>query len=84
MTKRNKNTCKLCKVKNKIWQDGGFFGINCKNHFVPMIVSIEHKQTLNEQDWEEVKLLAEKHHPTLKMNFKLSDSDDHWHVHFKK
>ncbi len=84
MTKRNKNTCKLCKVKNKTWQDGGFFGINCRNHFVPMIVSIEHKNALTNHEMGEVEELAKKHHPSLKMNFNISDSDDHWHVHLKK
>lgn len=81
---RAKNTCKLCKVKKKSWEEGIFFGVNCKKHFVPLIVLKEHKKKITEAEYKSLESLVKKEFPQYKLNNKLSDSEDHWHVHLKR
>ena len=82
MSKKNK--CKLCKVKKKAWEEERFFGINCKHHFVPLIVLREHRAKLTKNEFDEVNHLIEKYHPGCTINKSLSDSEEHCHIHLLK
>ena len=80
---KRKKKCKLCSIKNKVWEEQGFFGIMCNKHFVPMIVSVEHKKYLTIDERKIFKLLKEKYYPTMKAK-EASDSDEHFHFHLRK
>jgi hypothetical protein len=81
---RTKNICKLCKVKKKSWEEGIFFGVNCKKHFVPLIVLKEHRKKITEDEYKIVETLVAKDFSTYRLNNKLNDSEDHWHIHLKR
>ena len=82
MSKR-RNKCGLCHVKRKLWEDDLFFGINCKKHFTLMIVLKEHKKELTEQEDKILKELLKERYPNRKVNTKLKDTEDHFHIHLK-
>jgi hypothetical protein len=82
MAKRK--SCKLCTVKRKQWENEDFFGVNCRKHFVPIIVIKSHKKRLNLDEKDQVKVLIEKYHKGMFPDKSLSDSDEHWHLHLTK
>jgi hypothetical protein len=73
--------CALCSVKRKDKETNLFFIVNCRKHFIPIVILKEHIAKLPpEQEvviFEEIKKL----YPKAKINKSLSDSDEHWHVH---
>jgi len=79
-----KKKCKLCKVKKKAWEEERFFGINCRKHFVPLIVLKEHRDKLTKNEYEELLYLIDKYHPGHIINKTLSDSEEHCHIHLLK
>ncbi len=81
---KKQNKCKLCSVKKKNWEGEKFFGINCKKHFVPMIVIKEHKKKISETEYKIIEEIVKARYPSFKLNSKLSDSEDHWHIHLKR
>ncbi len=82
MAKRE--SCKLCKVKRKQWEEENFFGINCRKHFVPLIVLKEHKKRLSQSEKEQLKLILKNYYPDMFPDKSISDSEVHWHLHLTK
>ena len=84
MGKGNKK-CGLCHVKNKRWEEQGFFGIECRELFTPMIVSSEHQAELTEDQKKIVEDLRQKYYPHLRVRGKGTENQkDHWHQHYVK
>jgi len=82
---KKKKVCQLCKVKRRDWEEGNFFGINCKKHFIPMIVLKKHENKLSRNERKEVVILAKKYYPKLHLDeFTYLCSDNHWHAHMNK
>jgi hypothetical protein len=76
--------CKLCKVKRTIWDSEKFFGINCRKHFVPIIVLKEHKDEITENEKQELKNLIKQYHPNLFPIIEDECPTDHYNVHLTK
>jgi len=82
MAKRK--VCKLCKVKRRLWEEDNFFGINCRKHFVPLIVLKEHRSELTKYEKEKVKSLITKHYPGWFPDNSIHTIENHWHLHLTK
>jgi hypothetical protein len=74
----------MCKVKRKLWEDGNFYGIKCRSHFVPLIVLKEHRNKLTTSEKKEVLEIIKTRYKGLYIDDTISDSDDHWHIHLCK
>lgn len=79
-----KNKCKLCKVKRKDWVQGSFFGINCRQHFVPMVVIKEHKSNITSKEKEELQIIIKQRYPKLFPHIEQECLTDHFAVHLTK
>jgi len=75
--------CKLCKVKSKAIQTDTFFIVNCKKHFVPIVILNEHKKDISQELKKQIEKEVKEIYPHCSFNYKLNDSDEHWHVHLK-
>jgi len=76
--------CKLCSIKRIIWESDNFYGIKCKNHFVPMIVLKDHRFEITDIEKIEVLEICKLKYPNLYLDNTISDSDIHWHIHLSK
>ena len=84
MGRRSKNKkCGLCSIKRKDWEDQGFFGVNCKNKFIPMIVCGEHRTELTDEELEKVRNLAKDYYPNCKLKV-IQNVNGHWYVYIKR
>lgn len=84
MGKHRTKKCSLCKVKNKYWENGLFFEINCKHHFIPMLVLKQHKGNLTEEEKMVLMEIIDTRHPGKFPNGSMSHSNEHWHTHITK
>ena len=84
MGKRSKK-CQLCSVKRKMWENENFYIIECKHHYVPMIVLTEHRAQLTADEIIEVEKIRQERFPELRARKKgMTSIRDHWHEHFIK
>lgn len=82
---KSSKKCKLCKVKRKTWENENFFGVNCRKHFVPMIVLQEHKDKITKDEIQELKQLIKQYHPNLFPNIESEClKEGHYNVHLNK
>ncbi len=75
--------CDLCTASNKEWEEEGFYGLICNGCNVPMIVLVEHKNTLAKDEKKVVERLRQKYYPDSKYRgWGMRTIPQHWHEHF--
>ncbi len=78
--------CDLCKaIENKkvdkIWAEGSFYGLICREHKQPMIVLIEHRDCLTINETWEAEAIRRRRYPDLKFRGYMASIPQHWHDH---
>lgn len=75
--------CALCNVKDKVWLEQGFFGIEkCDTCNIPIITLEKHKSKLNKKEEKIFEDLIEKYYPGYKgRGIGMRSIPDHWHEH---
>lgn len=84
MSKQNKCKCSLCSIKKKVWVENGFYQVNCKKHYVPLISTVEHKTKLTLEEEQILNDLIKKYHPRKYIVSIPCSEEDHWHVHISR
>jgi hypothetical protein len=76
--------CKLCSIKRPHWEEESFFGVQCKEHCVPVIIIKKHKKSLSKTEQEELRGIMEKRFNGWFPNKSLSTSSCHWNLYLTR